>query len=455
MSHARRAEVFQEDAGRARWHDETLWQVRGKRDQAAASVPEWEELREAASRIKRHTLSKLDHYLEELETSAKRNGVIVHWASNGEEHNRIVAGLLHERGVTRVVKSKSMLTEECGLNPWLETQGIEVIDTDLGERIVQLAGERPSHLVMPAIHKKREEVDELFHRTMGTKRSGGDPVYLTRAARKDLRGKFLQAEAGITGVNFAVAETGELVICTNEGNADLGMHLPPIHIACMGLEKVIPKREHLGVFLRLLARSATGQPITSYTSHVATPQPGREIHLVLVDNGRTEQLSRTDFYTSLSCIRCAACLNTCPIYRRSGGHSYGSTIPGPIGAILEPGKDLEAHADLPFASTLCGSCSEVCPVKIPIHKQLYRWRQLVTEQTSGHNVEGGLNRMGARLFRHPRLFSLAGRTVRWALRWLPRRWHRHLTGSWGLDRDLPEIPAESFQSWVRSRRRDP
>lgn len=452
MSHARQAEAFQKDTERARWHDNTLWQVRSKRDQAAASVPEWEELREVASQIKRHTLSRLDSCLEELETSAKRNGVVVHWARNGEEHNRIVAGLLRERGITRVVKSKSMLTEECALNPWLEKQGIEVIDTDLGERIVQLAGERPSHLVMPAIHKKREEVDELFHRTMGTQRSGGDPVYLTRAARKDLRSKFLKAEAGITGVNFAVAETGELVICTNEGNADLGMHLPPIHIACMGIEKVIPKREHLGVFLRLLARSATGQPITSYTSHVATPQPGREIHLVLVDNGRTEQLARKDFYTSLSCIRCAACLNTCPIYRRSGGHSYGSTIPGPIGAILEPGKDLQAHADLPFASTLCGSCSEVCPVKIPIHKQLYRWRQLVTEQTPGHALESGLNRSISRLFLHPRLFALAGRTARWVLHRLPRRWHRYLTGAWGLDRDLPDIPTESFQSWVRSRR---
>lgn len=455
MSHARRAEVFQKDTERARWHDETLWQVRTKRDQAAASVPLWEELRESASQIKRHTLSRLDHYLEELERSATRNGVIVHWARDGKEHNRIVAGLLRDRGVTRVVKSKSMLTEECGLNPWLEKQGIEVIDTDLGERIVQLAGERPSHLVMPAIHKKREEVDELFHRTMGTRRSGGDPVYLTRAARKDLRNKFLKAEAGITGVNFAVAETGELVICTNEGNADLGMHLPPIHIACMGVEKVIPKREHLGVFLRLLARSATGQPITSYTSHVGTPQSGREIHLVLVDNGRTEQLARTDFYTSLSCIRCAACLNTCPIYRRSGGHSYGSTIPGPIGAILEPGKDLAAHADLPFASTLCGSCSEVCPVKIPIHKQLYRWRQLVTEQTPDHTTEYGLNRMGAQLFRHPRLFALAGRTARRVFRLMPRRWHRYLTGRWGEERDLPDIPIESFQSWVRSRRREP
>ncbi|MEX1212133.1 MAG: lactate utilization protein B [Balneolaceae bacterium] len=455
MSHARRAEAFQKDAERARWHDETLWQVRSKRDRAAAEVPEWEALREAASQIKRHTLSRLDHYLEELETVTQRNGIVVHWARDGEQHNRIVVGLLRDRGVTRVVKSKSMLTEECGLNPWLEKQGVEVIDTDLGERIVQLAGERPSHLVMPAIHKKREEVDELFHRTMGTQRSGGDPVYLTRAARKDLRTKFLAAEAGITGVNFAVAETGELVICTNEGNADLGMHLPPIHIACMGIEKVIPKREHLGVFLRLLARSATGQPITSYTSHVATPQPGREIHLVLVDNGRTEQLARKDFYTSLSCIRCAACLNTCPIYRRSGGHSYGSTIPGPIGAILEPGKDLEAHGDLPFASTLCGSCSEVCPVKIPIHKQLYRWRQLVTEQTPGHVMEGGLNRLGAALFRHPYLFARVARGVRWILRSLPRSWQRRMTGRWGESRDLPGIPKESFQDWARTRRRKP
>lgn len=449
MSFAERAESFQEDAGRARWHDETLWMVREKRDRGASTVPEWEALREAASQIKRHTLSRLDHYLEELEARATEKGVVVHWARDGEEHNRIVAGLLKERGITRVVKSKSMLTEECGLNPWLEKQGVEVIDTDLGERIVQLAREAPSHLVMPAVHKRREEVDELFHRTMGTRRSGGDPLYLTRAARKDLRAKFLRAEAGITGVNFAVAETGELVICTNEGNADLGMHLPPIHIACMGLEKVIPERKHLGVFLRLLARSAIGQPITSYTSQVASPQPGREIHLVLVDNGRTDQLAREELSDSLACIRCGACLNTCPIYRRSGGHSYGSTIPGPIGAILEPGKDLQAHGELAFASTLCGSCSEVCPVKIPIHEHLYRWRQKVTEEKTASISEREASRVATWLMQHPRLFHLAARLARRVGSRLPEHGKRRLGGEWIESRELPDIPDESFLEWAK------
>ncbi|MEX2586217.1 MAG: lactate utilization protein B [Balneolaceae bacterium] len=452
MSHPEQAEQFLANEARSRWHDETLWQVRAKRDRAAGRVPEWEELRETASAIKSHTLSRLDHYLVQFEKQTRQNGVTIHWASNAEEHNRIVHSILEKHAVRKVVKSKSMLTEECGLNGWLETHDIETVDTDLGERIVQLAKERPSHIVMPAIHKKREEIDELFQRTLHTRPSGGDAVYLTREARRHLRQKFLEAEAAITGVNFAVAETGEIVVCTNEGNADMGVHLAPVHIACMGIEKLIPRRADLGIFLRLLARSATGQSITSYSSHFRKPEKGRELHIVLVDNGRTRQLGREKFRQSLACIRCGACMNTCPVYRRSGGHSYGSVIPGPIGAILSPGMDLKKHASLPFASTLCGSCSDVCPVKIDIHEQLYQWRQIVIRDTAGDPAKSGAMGAAGQLMRRPRLFRLGGKVLRWLLRRLPRPFLYSRFNPWGKQRELPDAPEESFFEWYKRNR---
>ncbi|HTM97209.1 MAG TPA: LUD domain-containing protein, partial [Pedobacter sp.] len=354
LDHAERATIFNKDEKRVDWHDETLWWIRQKRDKSAFQIPEWENLRDAASAIKANTLSNLHHYLIEFEQKALANGIKIHWASDAKEHNEIVLGLLKEKGIDKMVKSKSMLTEECHLNEYLERNGIEVIDSDLGERIVQLAKEPPSHIVLPCIHKKKEEIGELFHEHLGTPAGNADPQVLTEAARIHLRDTFLTRKAALTGVNFAVAETGEIVICTNEGNADMGAHLADIHIACMGIEKLIPKREHLAVFLRLLARSATGQPITTYSSHFSKPRPGKELHIVLVDNGRARQLGREEFRNSLKCIRCGACMNTCPVYRRSGGHSYHNAIAGPIGAILAPNLDMKEYADLPFASTLCG-----------------------------------------------------------------------------------------------------
>src|SRR5215203_349771 len=324
--HSGAAAAFLKDGERARWHDETLWFVREKRDKAAHTIPDWEALREAASQIKAHTLSRLDEYLETFEAKAKKNGVFVHWAEDGEEHNRIVHALLQSHGVKKVVKSKSMLTEECGLNNYLHDRGVEVVDTDLGEYIVQLRQEHPSHIVLPSIHLKKEDVSDTFHQFLNTEKNNIDPTYLTRAARVVLRQKFLEADAAITGVNFAVAETGGIVICTNEGNADIGVHAAKLHISCMGIEKIIPKAEHLGIFLRLLARSATGQPVTTYSSHFHRPQAGQEMHIVLVNNGRTSQLGREEFRNSLKCIRCAACFNTCPVYRRSGGHSYHNSV---------------------------------------------------------------------------------------------------------------------------------
>ncbi len=454
VAHASAAASFLRDAEHVGWHDQALWFVRQKRDLAARAVPEWETLRDLASAIKRHTVSNLAHYLEEFERHATENGAVVHWARDAAEHNDIVLGILRERGACRLAKSKSMLTEECRLNAFLERNGVDVVETDLGERIVQLAGEAPSHIVMPAIHRKKEEVAALFHRTLGA-REDPDPAYLTEAARQHLRGALVAADAAITGVNFAVAETGAFVVCTNEGNADLGAHLAPLHIACMGLDKVIPRTEHLGVFLRLLARSATGQPITAYTSHFATPRPGAELHVVIVDNGRTEQLGRPDFRESLHCIRCGACLNTCPVYRRSGGHSYGVTVAGPIGAILAPGLDLAAHASLPFASTLCGSCADVCPVKIDIPRQLYRWRQLaVAEGHVSWRKRLGMRLLGATLARTER-YERAGRLVRWLLRRAPGLLGHPGLNPWTLNRELPQPPEQSFRDWYRRERGAP
>lgn len=443
MPHAAAAHDFLRDSSRAAWHDQTLWMVRMKRDRQAAQVPDWEALREAASQIKKHTLSNLAEYLQEFEAKAIANGIQVHWARDGDEHNRIVHQILARRGARNLVKSKSMLTEECHLNPYLQSQGIEVIDTDLGERIVQLQEKPPSHIVMPAIHLKRAEVGEVFHEHLGTPAGLDDAQELTEAARQHLRGHFLKADAALTGVNFAVAETGGFVVCTNEGNADMGAHLAPIHIACMGIEKIIPKQEHLGVFLRLLARSATGQPSTVFSSHFLKPRGGQEMHLVLVDNGRSRQLGRADYRQSLACIRCAACFNTCPVYRRSGGYSYSYFIAGPIGSILAPNVDKAAHSSMPFASTLCGSCSQVCPVKIDIHAQLLKWRQEITAEGHAPWWKTLAMRLGSFVIHKPRLYAAIGRIGR-RFQWMPNLLK---FDPWTQTRDLPEPPKESFREW--------
>lgn len=452
MHHAEQAAAFVANRERAKWHDQALWFVRTKRDRVAATVPEWEELRENASRIKQFTLAHLPGLLEQFEKQATKLGAVVHWASDAEEHNRIVHTLLQQHNVRRVVKSKSMLTEECHLNPYLEARGMEVVDTDLGEWILQLRHEPPSHIVMPAIHTKREEIGELFHEHIGTEKGATDPDYLAAAARRTLREKFLAAEAGITGVNFAIAETGGFVVCTNEGNADLGTSLPKLHIACMGIEKLIPRAKDLGVFLRLLARSATGQPITTYSTHFHGPRtPECELHIVLVDNGRSKLLHSDDFQRSLHCIRCGACMNTCPVYRRSGGHSYENTIPGPIGSILAPSQNSEKYASLPHACSLCGSCTDVCPVKIDLHLQLYAWRQeLVKLKLLPWKKRIGM-RLGAMVLKRPWLYRLSGRMMRFWLRRLPRFLVYNRLNPWGRQRDLPPMPPQSFRDWYRQR----
>ena len=460
MGHVDRAREFVRDESRTKWHDESLWFVRAKRDEAADTVPDWEALRDEAATIKRDVLSRLPDLWRQFETAATEAGAVVHWARDAEEHNQIVVNLLEERGVRRVVKSKSMLTEECGLNPFLEARGIEIIDSDLGERIVQLRNEPPSHIVMPAIHLKRSEVGKLFEKEMGAPVGLDDPDALTALARQDLRKRFLAAEAGITGVNFAVAETGSFVVVTNEGNADLGTALPSLHIACVGLEKIIPAPGDLAPFLRLLARSATGQPISAYTSHFRGPREADDVessapamHIVIVDNGRSDLLAQPAFRDALACIRCGACLNTCPVYRRSGGHSYGTTIPGPIGSVLEPSRDPKAHAELPHACTLCGSCTDVCPVRVPLHHQLLTWRAHLAE--GGHHptrrrVAFGL---AGRLFAHPRAYEILTKAGRMIARRLPPAWLDRLTSPWTEARALPPIPARSFREQMRERER--
>jgi L-lactate dehydrogenase complex protein LldF len=452
LGHADRAAKFLADEDHAHWHDQAVWFVRAKRDRAASGVPEWEKLRELAAAIKAHTQARMADYLEEFERKATAAGAKVHWARDAAEHNAIVHGILAERGVTRLVKSKSMLTEECHLNPYLEARGIEVTDTDLGERIVQLAKEPPSHIVMPAIHRKKETIGALFHEKLGTPAGLSDPTRLTEAARGHLRERFMGAQAGLTGVNFAIAETGGFVVCTNEGNADMGTSLPPIHVACMGVEKVVPRLEDLAVFLRLLARSATGQPITTYTTHFLGPMRGGELHIVVVDNGRTALLAQEEYRRALACIRCAACMNTCPVYRRSGGYSYAYTIPGPIGTVLATARDASANKSLPFASSLCGSCDDVCPVKIPLHEQILTRRR---DLTRAGLVSGG-KRLGMKLaafvLRSTFVYLLAGRLARFFSRHLPRavlygRWN-----VWARQRELPPAPKETFRDLYRKHR---
>ncbi|HPW63742.1 MAG TPA: lactate utilization protein B [Cyclobacteriaceae bacterium] len=451
-THSELAEKFNRDVERVNWHDKTLWFVREKRDKAAHQIAEWEQLREAASQIKNNVLSNLHDYLIEFEKNAVRHGVHIHWASTAQKHNEIVHSIIKKHGANHIVKSKSMLTEECGLNEYLHQQGVNVVDTDLGERIVQLANEPPSHIVLPCIHWKKEEIGELFHQHLGTPKGNADPQFLTAAARVHLREHFLTSRVALTGVNFAVAETGEIIVCTNEGNADLGVQLADVHIACMGIEKIIPKRKHLSVFLRLLARSATGQPITTYSSHFQKPREGQEMHIVLVDNGRSERLASDDFRNALKCIRCGACFNTCPVYRRSGGHSYHTAVAGPIGSILAPGFDMAKNADLPFASTLCGSCTNVCPVKIDIHDQLYKWRQVLVQ--NGHTTASkktGMNVM-SQMLSHPTVYRFSGAVGRWVMRTLPLMINNKFN-PWYKQREMPKASTQSFRSWYLNQRK--
>ena len=379
-AHSKAAKEFLKNEKYSHWHDATFWSVRTKRDNMAHGLKEWEQLREKASAIKRHTISHLDEYLDQFATNAEKNGCIVHWAKDADEFNEIVYGILKDHNVKKLVKSKSMLTEECEMNPYLEAKGIEVVETDLGERIIQLKGQKPSHIVMPAIHLNHDDVGELFEEKLGTEKGNHDPTYLTYQARLSLRNEFLTADAGMTGGNFGIAATGDIVVCTNEGNADMSTSCPKLHIAAIGLEKIIPNYECLAVFQRMLCRAGTGQPTTTYTSHFRKARPtAAPMHIVLVDNGRSEWIANPQHWEMLKCIRCGSCMNSCPVYRRSGGYSYSYFIPGPLGINLGMLRNTKLHSGNVSACTLCLSCQTVCPVKINLGDQIYQWRQQLDE----------------------------------------------------------------------------
>jgi L-lactate dehydrogenase complex protein LldF len=414
-------------------HDKSLWTIRQKRDKAIKEVKEWEELRNRASDIKDYVIENLHTLVDEFIKNAQNVGIEVIFVKDAKEHNETVLRYLKEINAKKVVKSKSMLTEECGLNVYLQQNGIEVIDTDLGERIVQLRGEKPSHIVLPAIHTTKEDVAEILNET------NTDPTYLTHKMRKLLREEFLSADAGLSGANFIVADKGWAVVCTNEGNADLGAVIPPLHIISVGIEKLIPSLDDLGVFLRMLARNATGQKITTYTSFFGKKENGKRV-IILVDNGRFEKL-KSEFKETLKCIRCSACLTTCPVFRRSGGHSYRYIIPGPIGSLLAPLSDKREYSDLPFACTLCGSCETVCPVKIPFTKLLVNMRHYVKSMENGElRIENLGFKFIEKSMHSPKMFKLFS-TI---LRLTPKPLLENVAKEWSRYKALPAIPKERF-----------
>src|ERR1041385_8116655 len=368
-------------------HATTLFGERRK--EAAASLPNWEALRIEARAIKDEALSHLDRYLDEFARNAEHRGAKIHRAHDAAAANAIICKLAADARARVIVKSKSMTTEETHLNDALEAAGMQVVETDLGEYIIQLADEPPSHIIAPAIHKTRGQIAELFTAELGMPPTD-DIVQLTSTARTTLRNRFATADLGISGVNFAIAETGTIVIIENEGNIRLTTSLPRVHVAVMGIEKVIPRFADLDVFLKLLPRSGTGQRLTTYQSFItgtkrhASDEGPEELHVVLLDNGRSRMLAHPVTRQSLACIRCGACLNACPVYQQIGGHAYGSVYPGPIGAVITPQlMGIEKAAQLPYASSLCAACREVCPVKIDIPELLLYLRAEITQQAEG------------------------------------------------------------------------
>ncbi|MGW7366642.1 LutB/LldF family L-lactate oxidation iron-sulfur protein [Streptomyces sp. NPDC054841] len=477
-------------AAREAVHDATLranlrhatHTIRDKRARAVSELADWAQLREAGRQIKDHTLRHLDRYLEQLEERVTAAGGTVHWAADADEANRIVADLVKATGEREVVKVKSMATQEIGLNEALAAEGISAYETDLAELIVQLGDDRPSHILVPAIHRNRGEIRDIFRDRMGSwGRSAPDglgdtPAELAEAARLHLREKFLRAKVGVSGANFMVAETGTLVVVESEGNGRMCLTLPETLISVVGIEKVVPTWRDLEVFLQTLPRSSTAERMNPYTSMWTgttgsgtagsgttdtgatesgnTSDGPRTFHLVLLDNGRTQALADEVGRQALRCIRCSACLNVCPVYERAGGHAYGSVYPGPIGAILSPqlrGIASETDASLPYASSLCGACYEVCPVAIDIPEVLVHLREKVAEQGGkGHRLEKAAIRAAGWLLDHPAALGAAERLAAGTRRAHPAR--PPGAAAWTNSRDLPELPAEPFRDWWKKNR---
>lgn len=435
--------------------------IRGKRAKLVAERPDWEDLRDTAAAVKDDVLAHLDTYLLQVEERVTAAGGVVHWARDAAEANRIVTGLVRATGETEIVKVKSMLTEEIGLDNALEAIGVSARETDLAAAIVQLGDDLPSHVVVPALHRNRAEIRDVFVREMG--RHGrpapddltDDPPQLAEAARLHMREKFLRAKVAVSGANFLVAETGTAVVVESEGNGRMCLTLADTLISVVGLEKIVPTWADLEVYLQLLARNATGERMAPYTSTWTGTTPGdgpQTFHLVLVDNGRTRALADQVGRQALRCIRCGACMNTCPVYERTGGHAYGSVYPGPIGAILNPllkGPDDPQTASLPYASTLCGACNDVCPVRIRFTDVLLELRYQVAEGDAEvkHPAEKAALRAVGAVMERPAAWNAAVRAAGKAGPLVPKKKLPGPLGGWTDSRRTPEIPHESFRAW--------
>ncbi|MFF9143966.1 LutB/LldF family L-lactate oxidation iron-sulfur protein [Streptomyces sp. NPDC014861] len=434
--------------------------IRDKRAKAVAELQDWQQLREAGKQIKDQTLHRLDHYLEQLEQAVTTAGGTVHWAADAAEANRIVADLVKATGQSEVVKVKSMATQEIGLNEALEAEGIHAYETDLAELIVQLGNDKPSHILVPAIHRNRGEIRDIFRSEMGRwgrpapEDLADSPAELAEAARLHLREKFLRAKVGISGANFMVAETGTLVVVESEGNGRMCLTLPETLISIVGIEKIVPTWRDLEVFLQTLPRSSTAERMNPYTTTWTGTTDGdgpKNFHLVLLDNGRTETLADEVGRQALRCIRCSACLNVCPVYERAGGHAYGSVYPGPIGAILTPqlrGTQSEVDASLPYASSLCGACYEVCPVAIDIPEVLVHLREKVADQGGkGHRLEKAAIKASTWVLNHPAALATGERLAAKTRKLHPKKMPGPGARQWTESRDLPEMPTEPFRDW--------
>jgi L-lactate dehydrogenase complex protein LldF len=437
--------------------------IRNKRARVVDEVDDWEQLRQAGHEIKEHVLRHLDFYLQQFEAACTRAGGVVHWASDAAEANRIIVDLIRAHEATEVIKVKTMTSDEIRLNPALQAAGITPYETDLADLIVQLGEDQPSHIVVPALHRNRMEIRRIFSEKMNLPDLGYEPEDLTAAARTYLREKFLRVPIAISGGNFAIAETGSVCVVESEGNGRMCLSLPRVLITLIGIEKIIPKFRDLEVFLQLLPRSATGERMNPYNSIWTGISPGsgpREFHVVLLDNGRTNVLADDFSRETLDCIRCGACLNACPVYRQTGGHAYGSVYAGPIGAILTPQLQAMQHSQsLPYASSLCGACYEVCPVKINIPEILVHLRGRIVEENHAPIIEKLAMKAAGYALQTPERLSLAQKAARIAqmpfthdgvIRRLPG-----MLAGWTSVRDLAPIPKQSFREWWAQRQKEP
>ncbi len=438
--------------------------IQNKRGMVVGEMPDWQDLRETGKRLREHTMKHLDFYLEQFERNCIAAGGVVHWARDAEEARAIVVGLARAADAREVIKIKSMTTEEIFLNRALSEAGIQPFETDLAELIIQLGGDQPSHIVVPALHKNRQQIREIFEREMNLPELGHTPQALADAARLYLRHKFLTVPTAISGANFLIADTGGVCVVESEGNGRMCLTLPETLITIAGIDKVIPRFQDLEVFLQLLPRSATGERMNPYNSVWTGVHPGdgpRSFHVVLLDNARSEILADPEGRQTLHCIRCGACQNACPVYRQTGGHAYGSVYAGPIGAILTPQLQRMQHSQsLPYASSLCGACYEVCPVKINIPEVLIDLRNKVVKQNGALTAEALAMRAMGLIFRSERRFRAAQRLARIAELPLVRKdgrgegwigWLPGLLGGWTQVRDLQEMPKQTFRDWFEHR----